>query len=130
MNARELRDKRMNCWEQMKVVHDRADAENRDLSADEQSQWDSLREEYKALGQQLGRQEFLESTPARDEEQRVWQVEQDRAGGPPTSEADALARNGRTYENAFRAYLSIDSPRMLEAEDWRALHQRARALSD
>jgi HK97 family phage major capsid protein len=108
-----------------------AKAENRHLTAEEQAQWDQGTQDYTDLLKAKDRQEFLEDHPAEsDEDRRVWQLRHDKDAGPAQSEEEVHARDSRAYAQAFREYLSIESPKMISAETWRTLYTRARGISE
>ena len=61
MNARELRDKRTMVLNQAKALNDKAESENRDLTADEQKSYDDLLSEAESLEKRYTRVESLET---------------------------------------------------------------------
>ena len=125
----ELRAARMPLWERMKAIHTAAEAENRPLTAEEETNWSAARDELKTLKDQIDRVEFLESTPATDEDRRAFDLRRDAISGPPKSETEAKEREDRRYDAAFRDYLSCKSPKMLEPETWEALYQGERQIT-
>lgn len=110
----------------LREINEQAEAEGRDLTAEENTNYEATKAEWVALRGRIERAEYLESTPAADEEQRVWNVQRDRDAGPPQSEEDAQARAARAYEQAFRDYLSAQSVKMITPETWSALYQGRR----
>ena len=135
----ELRQERAKITADIRVLNDRAEAENRDLSAEEHQQWDRGFTDIEALGERIKRQEYLEITPAggdggptgdpdpNDPEWRAWKLRQDRSV-PPTSEEDAEKRNARAYREAFREYLTVQNQGMLSPETWQTLRRGGNAL--
>lgn len=102
-NAIELRQQRANIWEQAKALLDMAESEGRDLTAEEQEQWDRMNTDMDTL---LGRIERLERAARIDDDmstlnRRVGldagQQGQQRADGPVTAQEE--------YRAAFDAYL-------------------------
>lgn len=53
MTSKELREKRAELVPQMREVNDKADAEKRDMTADETEKWDKINAEYKSLSEQI-----------------------------------------------------------------------------
>ncbi len=109
----ELRQQRARLWEQMKALHERARVENRDLSAEEQEQWDRLDAELNRLKSQIDREERL-AVEESDLRQREPAVARSQVGSEAPSEKERRA--------AFVAYLR---------GGWNALtpEQRAYALN-
>ena len=129
ITSRELRDQAGKLVDRMREINDRADAEGRDFTAEEQTNWDAAKSEWKSLLARIERAEYLESAPAQDEEQRVWHLQQDRMSAPK-DEADAQAREKRAYEQAFRDYITAQNPRMLGQETWSALYKGMQPIDD
>ena len=123
MNSLEIRAAMAKLFERMKEINDSGP-----LDAVAEANWQAARTEYMELKAALDRQEFLENTPMRDEEKRIWQLEQDAKAGAPKDEADAVARGKRSYEQAFRDYMSVKSPKLLPAPTWETLYSGARTL--
>lgn len=123
----ELRAQMMTVWNRMKEINDAGP-----LDEEAKANWTLAQNEFMDLKAAVERQEFLENTPLsqmQDAERRIWQIEQD-AKSSPTDEADAVARQKRAYAQAFRQYMSAQSPRMLPAETWNTLYAGAHTLSD
>lgn len=59
MDIREMRQKRQALWEQAKALHDKAKGENRDLTAEERQQWETLTAEMDSLRAIIERDERL-----------------------------------------------------------------------
>ncbi|MHC3474691.1 phage major capsid protein [Streptomyces sp. 7R007] len=51
--VKKLRERRAQVWEQMKAIADRSTEENRNLTAEEQGQWDVMNEELDKLDQRI-----------------------------------------------------------------------------
>jgi HK97 family phage major capsid protein len=62
--AVELREQRAQLWERMKVINDGAEAESRDLSAEERGHWDTANADINAFDARIERQEQLERRAA------------------------------------------------------------------
>lgn len=128
--VREMRDQMASIWARLREMHEQAESEGRDLTEEERANWNAAYAEFQGIRERARRQEFLESMPAEDVERRAWQVARDREAGPPASAEEASAREQRAYEEAFRAYISAQSPRMLSQETWEALYRGATPLSE
>ncbi len=61
MNVVEMRQKRASLHEEMKKLHEKAKAENRDLATEEIARWDTLKGEIESLRAAIEREERLES---------------------------------------------------------------------
>lgn len=61
MTLTELIEKRSNTVNQMKAIADKATAENRDLTAEESTQFDTLKNEERSIQAQIDRVEYLRS---------------------------------------------------------------------
>lgn len=97
MTIVEMRQKRVNLWEQAKGLHDRAKEEKRALSAEEREQWDKLNAEIDSLKEQI------------DREERAQAIEADLAAQQARPEGEGEERQGPAgqaeYRDVFRAYL-------------------------
>jgi len=60
----ELKEQQSTLWERMKAIVDGAEAENRDLTVEEQANWTAANSDLDGLGARITRQEQLERTPA------------------------------------------------------------------
>lgn len=60
----DLRARRANIWEQAKALHEKVVAENRDFTAEEQTQWDRMDADMNSLKAQIDREERLAGTGA------------------------------------------------------------------
>lgn len=60
----ELKEQRSQIWERMKQIVDTAEAENRNLSAEEDANWAKANGDISELEQRIDRQERLERTPS------------------------------------------------------------------
>jgi HK97 family phage major capsid protein len=63
----DLKEQRAQIWERMKGINDAAEAENRGLTAEEQSNWDQADGNISKLDERITRQERLERAPAQRE---------------------------------------------------------------
>lgn len=54
VRLREAREERASCFEQMRAIQDRADSENRNLTAEENTEWDRLDSRFVELGGDTG----------------------------------------------------------------------------
>jgi HK97 family phage major capsid protein len=126
--ATELRNQAHTVLMRMHEMNDAVGAEGRDFTAEEQTNYDAARDEWMSLKNRAERQEFLENTPARDEDKRIWELDQDARADAPKDQAEADARGQRAYEQSFREYLSVKSPKLLPAETWATLYSGARTL--
>ena len=61
MKLTELLEKRSNTVNQMKTIADKATAENRDLTAEESTQFETLKNEERSIQKQIDRAEYLRS---------------------------------------------------------------------
>lgn len=107
-----LQQERARVLTEIRVLNDQAEAEGRDLSAEEQAQWDKGVADVAALRDRIKRQEYLQSQPAEDAERRTWQLHEDERAGPPQSEAEQQARYKRAYREAFWDYALLGEARM------------------
>lgn len=64
MTIREMREKRADLWNNMKVLHEKALAEKRDMTAEEKQQWDAMDVQMIALKETIDRAEHLEAMGA------------------------------------------------------------------
>jgi HK97 family phage major capsid protein len=93
----EKREKRANIWEQMKNLLDVAEAEKRELSGEETSQYDQLEAELDTLGKEIQRRERHENRARElDRVDRDPAIVNDPTDDSPTSEE---------YEVAFRGFM-------------------------
>jgi len=95
MNSRDLREKRANLIEQAREILDRADAEKRELSAEERGQYDRIDQEIDRLAEEIARVEKQES---RERELALRDVAAARVGAERVTQP-------RDEIRAFEAYL-------------------------
>lgn len=97
--TQELREQRANIWEQMKEVMDRADAENRGLTAEERQKYDRAEADLDRLGEDIDRSERFEAR-GRD------MARVDRSDVVPTQRTAPPEERGQAdaYRNAFLNY--------------------------
>lgn len=97
----DLRAKRANLWEQAKVLHETAKAEERALSAEEQTQWERLEAEMEKIKGQIDREERLMAVGA-DLDRAQPTVAAGRLPGDISSRE--LHAGSEEYRNAFWAW--------------------------
>lgn len=122
MNSRDLRAKRANLWEQAKALLDRAETEDRKLSAEERTQFESLDAEMTDLGERIEDQEALESTHWGEPVAGSWTNGVLSAGArivtaQPSDVLDEVER-----QRLMNAYLRHGAMGM-DPDDWRAFHR-------
>ena len=111
MSTLKLREERANIWEQMKALVDRAEAEGRDLSAEETATYERMESDLDSLGNRIEREEKITARAA----------EFDRNVTTSASAAAPAERDERDdYTAAFAAYvrnepLTYDQQRALQA---------------
>lgn len=99
MNPKEMREKRAALIKQARDILDRAEAENRDLTAEEEQQYDRIMAEVDALGKRIERAErqaALEAELRQSQGTIAAHLEQPGAGGEVR-----LGRDSDEYRNAF-----------------------------
>ncbi len=121
MTIKEMREKRANLWEQMKALNERAKAENRDLSAEERTQWDGLDAEMTRLKAQVERDERV------DAEGRELDRPVNSAIRPQVGEDGANQQASEEYRKAFWGWARNGSLEM-EPEQRAALRRGSAAL--
>ena len=94
MTAKELREKRAQLIKNARATLEKAEAENRDLHADEKKAWDESNTEITNLGTRIERLESLDRLDAQNKELR--QIDQDlqrdlRGAIPPLEKPDEAA---------------------------------------
>jgi HK97 family phage major capsid protein len=99
---RELREQRASLWERCKALLDIAEAENRNLTAEEEAEWKRLEGEIDELEVRYKR---LEQSLERDAE--MVQVEQPLAGRRSGGEQEQRGIESDEYRNAFSSYLRV-----------------------
>lgn len=99
----ELQEQRAQTWSRLQEIVDGAEAENRDLSAEEQTGWDAGNAAIAALDKRIERQRVLEATPAREPDARngARQIERAIAGPERTVRATATPE----YRSAFLSFM-------------------------
>ncbi len=117
MNTLEKRQKRAKLINDARAILDAAEKENRDLTQEEQNQWNKLMDEAKRLGEQIDREER--------------QAAMDATLGQPLNqpikpELDGGRENGEKKElrEAFKRYLR-SGPNALSGDEIRALQADA-----
>jgi len=97
MGVKELLEKRANIWEQAKALIDRAEAENRDLSAEEEQQYQRMMAEMEELAKRAKRLE---------EAKRLEQELEQRANEPIRASREPQKEKRDVIMAAFRDYLT------------------------
>jgi len=120
MNARELRNRRARAIADARAILARAEQENRDLTAEEQTQWDSLIAEADSLRAQIEREERQAALEVGLDESAAaplhTQSEPEQRGGQPSDAERRLA----AFQRIFPAWLTQDY-RGIPATELRAL---------
>lgn len=120
MNSRDLRDKRATLWEQAKALLDRAETEDRKLSAEERETFNRLDEEMTDLGERIETQEHLESThwtePAA-ENRAVVPASARLVAATPSDVIDEVERH-----RLMDSYLRYGA-QLMDPDDFRAFHR-------
>ena len=88
-----------------RAINDRADTENRDLTAEERAQWDAHMASMRSLEERVQRQEYLEENPVEGDDERFVRDRKDDGDNPPKSEAEDIAQKARAYREAGHAYM-------------------------
>lgn len=114
MKIRELKDKRARLIVQARSLVDAADKENRDLTTEEQSQYDGLMDEVTGLGKRIDREERLSGM----ETHLDGYTEQDRRRQDPDEEGRSKDPKTELRQAAWQKYLQF---RELETNERRAL---------
>lgn len=111
MSTLKLREERANIWEQMKALVDKAEAEGRDLSAEETASYERMESDLDSLGNRIEREEKLSARAP----------EFDRNATASAGTVAPTERDERDdYTAAFAAYirnepLSYEQQRALQA---------------
>ncbi len=105
----ELRQQRGQIWERMKELVDGAERENRDLSTEEDQNWQRANTDISALDSRIERQLTLERTPAPPEEERripgrESPARENAGTGTGAGAGDQEAR-AAAYRSAFEHYV-------------------------
>jgi HK97 family phage major capsid protein len=79
-NSNQLREERATVKDQMAALLDKAEKENRDLSADEKKQFDSFQDQIDELEKDVKRAEFREKIQLENEEKREANRQKDQEG--------------------------------------------------
>jgi HK97 family phage major capsid protein len=110
MNSTELRQRRASLWEQAKSLHDLADKEKRQLTAEERNQWDEINKDIDSLKETIDR---VERITAMDSElndvippvsqPEIKHIEQ--YGQTFEDEIESPFPASKEYKKAFRSYI-------------------------
>lgn len=95
----ELRQQRARVVESMRAITEAAEAQDRNLSAEERQQFDRHEEDFRSLGERIERQESLEQREA--EQARSLEQRRDDGGGRQTEEERAQAQRA-AFANFIR----------------------------
>jgi len=102
MTIRELRQKRAGLIAQARQILDQADEENRELTQEEQNQWDAIMDDVTRMTADIERRERQEAME-RELEQPL--EEGHRPEPPPEGREAATGRESEEYRQAFASYL-------------------------
>lgn len=109
MTEQQLLDKRANVWSQMKDLNLRAQSENRNLNADELSQWDGWEGEIKSINQQVAQKRSADKLGAEFDAPPTPPSLRSRMSDPGPEDGDDEdakdAAEEKRYGKAFSAYL-------------------------
>ncbi|MFB7596894.1 phage major capsid protein [Streptomyces sp. NPDC056160] len=131
--VKKLRERRAQVWEQMKGIADRSTEENRNLTAEEQGQWDVMSEELDKLDERIKAALDTEQR-AKDADAAFDRLHGGKGSGPgdggqgggqragaPAEGGDAELRSWMRGESRSRFFDVRPKGRI----DWRSLQQRA-----
>lgn len=113
----DLRNQRMVVWERMKEIINGAEAENRELTQEEETNLQQLHKDYDALHKRVENQELLERTAPPAPEPRKVRIE-DAMGDPNPKQS---VRATPEYAKAFRSWLVCEKTADLDSEDRKIL---------
>lgn len=120
MTIRELLEKRANLISQARQLLDKADAEGRDLTTEEQTQWDKLMNEADGLRQRVEREERQARMETDLEESRNRPIHTQDGSTPPAQTPDEAERRMAAFRRLLPAWLTNDF-RSIPAAEFRAL---------
>ena len=123
----DLRQQRAGVREQMRALHERAESEERTLSAEEQESWDRMDAEIVALDGRIERAERIERTPAEPVEPPVGAAPEQRTGpSDDTAENAELRRQAFiSYARAGYAGMPAEQRQYLQRASWTPAESRA-----
>lgn len=116
-NSVELKRERFNLWTQMTALNERAETENRALSAEEREQWDRMDAAIETYDQRIADQEKLEHAPANPGPGPVDPPNGEHRVDPASAEARKEAES-----KAFRTWLKYGGAVL--SEEQRAIMAR------
>jgi len=114
MKIKLLKEERQKIWEKMRALNEKAEAEDRDLNADEQTTFENLKAEFRAYTARITRQEELDREEAG---LRASQIVTPGEMREKPGEEQGTPEN-RELREAFVRYLRGHS---LQPQEWRAL---------
>lgn len=115
----ELRNQRRALWEQMQALNERAEAESRNLTAEEQEQWARMNLDLDAFEERIQRQELLERSPAAGQVMPGSAAASAEQGAPAETPEDAENR----YAGAFRAWVRAGGSLLGVSDEHRSIMQ-------
>ena len=105
-NAVDLKRERRTLVGRMWDIQNQAEAESRDLTAEEEANWTAVETQVTALDKRIARQEALEREPAHDPEQRGFESRRVlETGSIPRGQRPLLYRALPEYKEAFYAWM-------------------------
>lgn len=107
----ELKESRAQIWERMKQLVDGSEAENRGLTAEEQSNWDKANADIESLDSRIANQEKLERRPASPAGEGRQMANLPTGGDKPVS-----FRAKPEYRTAFYSWMAAETPHDLDPE--------------
>ena len=107
MNIRELKQQRAALLKQAREILDKAEQENRDLTAEESQEFDRITAEADAIGKRIEREERLASFPAMDDMPEPVAGRRGQPGAGPSEARMTNPRGTEEYRNAFFGYVRL-----------------------
>ena len=109
----ELQDQLNQLWSRMKEMNDVSETENRDFTAEEQTNWDAANRDITTLEQRIARQQALERASAT--ETRRQELHPGRAVDSE-QRANLITRESPEYRDAFWASMRVDRDQDISPE--------------
>lgn len=107
MNIRELKQQRAALLKQAREILDKAEQEERDLTAEESQEFDRITGEADAIGKRIEREERLASFPAMDDVPEPVAGRRGQPGEGPTERRTTNPRATDEYRSAFFDYVRL-----------------------
>ncbi len=123
----ELRQKRANLVNQAREVLERAEAEKREMTAEEETQWKKIIDESEKLRRQIEMEERQAALEAEFSQSQGTMAAHREQPGSGTSENRANPRDTEEYRAAFRRFL-LGGRESLTSEEFRALQAADKTL--